>query len=377
MQAEWINTKALLRHLPWDDTPANRAKICDSRKGLHVFFRRVKTQLQARFAQIVNHATLPQVFILGSPHIDNYARTDFGCGMIDFDRSHNGPYAWDLFCFMLSLSLRHVDGLDNFIDSTITKKLLENYQQAIENPEKPYLLYQPLVDKTLKPWQSSPLTYLEANKKWIKKMREQPLEINEPLLQSLVEQYFQHRDEVHRGQHCVITEAGQAAGSFGRVHYIIVLASPEQEQPLILDIKHTKHYLNPLWPHNQWYSHPFEHEGQRMIAASNNHAPGVSGEESYATLNGIEYWARNIPVQTTKIKGQLDSEQQQQLAAAVGSQLGRAHALSINAVGRKELLQHSEKQFSEICAAAAQLQQELLDAWKHYSELADQHKLIS
>src|SRR3990172_1463522 len=86
----YVNSTCLFIRHPWEDNKKVREEICHEIKGPHIFFRRLKTHIQARFAELVDLNNISQVFLHGSPHLDNYARTNTGCGMIDFDRAHVG-----------------------------------------------------------------------------------------------------------------------------------------------------------------------------------------------------------------------------------------------------------------------------------------------
>jgi len=367
--------KIELIHYPWDDDVKTRQKLADPQAGAHHYFRRVKEGVQQLFSKHFDYENTPKVFVFGSPHLDNYAKTNNGIGLIDFDRSYVGPYAWDLFVVLFSLSLRQQQGLDSYLKRSVVEALLSGYLQGYQQPENNYAVYEPLAKKKAKPWQLSAETYLDANKKWAKKLTQHPLPTDDPVLQSLVKQFIKHcavydlPRQINHFRGFEIFEAGRAMGSLGRAHNIIVLKHPKTKQSRILDIKQTKNYLTSTYQYNQHYQNPFIHEGIRMIAASDLHAPSVTGIESYATVNDIQYWGRELPTTNLKIKNNLDQEQQREYAFAVGTQIGRSHALSIKKRHRKALLKHLDQHYSTINQAAKTIQKQLLIAWKYYNEI--------
>lgn len=366
--------KILFHHCPWDDKKGLREKICDERVGAHVFFRRIKEHVQARFEELIDHSEIRPVFLFGSPHIDNYTLTNTGCGLIDFDRAHQGPYLWDLLVMLLSLSLRQAETLESFCDSKVSDSLLAGYQWGLQNQQEQFKVFKPLADLTPKPWQCSTKAYWQSQKGWVGKALIKPISVDDAIIKELVAQYFTNRHEQDKAVNYKILAAGRGVGSFGRVHNIIVLEPHETDNDLkILDIKHTRYYLDPTWQYNQWYSHDFSHEGERMIAASKQHAPGVTENESYATVNGIQYWAREVPILNSKIKGRLKQSDAEAFAYAAGTQIGRSHGISVG----NNLKQHEQdlcKQFPELTKATSQIHQEFMAGWHAYKKDVEEHK---
>lgn len=108
-----------------------------------------------------------------------------------------------------------------------------------------------------------------------------------------------------------------------------------------------------------------------MIAASKIHAPGVTAFESYATLNGIQYWGRAIPLLNKKIKGTLSTASLESLAFAVGTQLGKGHGLTQDpTLIEKHLSQHK----NQLLQTTNQILTELKKGWTYYVELARRMK---
>ncbi len=366
--------KIELIHFPCDDSPKAQKQIQKADTGLHHYFRRVKEGVQTLFASQFDYENTPNVFVFGSPHIDNYAKTNTGIGLIDFDRAYWGPYAWDLFVVLLSLSLRQAKSPTDYLKKSVTQNFLDGYLQAYSQPEDNFSIYQPLADQKPKAWQLDGNAYLSAEKKWAKKLFQHPLPADDAYLKALVKGFIEHSDDKTSFASFKILHAGRAPGSMGRVHNIIALEQSKTKQIRLIDIKPTKDYLINQYSYNQFYKNLFNHDGIRMIAASDLHAPGITGLESYLTLNGIEYWGRELPTINIKIKGNLDREQQEHYAYAVGTQIGRSHGLSIKKHHRKQLLKHLTSEYKTINAGAKSIQKQLHIAHQYYLKLLSTNK---
>ncbi|MDE2290564.1 MAG: MFS transporter, partial [Elusimicrobia bacterium] len=108
---------------PKGDAENIRDNYRSEKRGLHFYFRNMLLPMQARFAELVDVKDMPRVFLHGNPHIDNYAKTNRGAALADFDRSREGPYAWDLVRFMVSLSLRQKTPHHKLLPKSVLKAL--------------------------------------------------------------------------------------------------------------------------------------------------------------------------------------------------------------------------------------------------------------
>ena len=134
---------------PDSESLSNIKRYLDPKKGLYFYFRTQALQMQKRFVKLASIGSTPIAFLHGNPHIDNYARTGTGCGMIDFDRSRMGPYSWDLVRLMSSLIIHKAcqDHKLEDIDKKVFESLLEGYRSRIEDPSMSYKSYGPLMKK--------------------------------------------------------------------------------------------------------------------------------------------------------------------------------------------------------------------------------------
>ncbi len=103
---------------------------------------------------------------------------------------------------------------------------------------------------------------------------------------------------------------------------------------LMIDIKevysekNTRHFFNP-----------YPHHGIRMIEASKIFADGIEERLGYATIQGKQYWGRQIPSFAVKVKKYLDLDECLDVAYSIGSQLGHGHRKSLVSVKSAQLLE--------------------------------------
>jgi hypothetical protein len=105
--------------------------------GPHAFFRYVN----GPFREVVCRRLLaagrphPDVTLHGDPHVEQYAVTDRGRGLADFDEATVGPHLLDLVRFATSLRLAMSDrGWDGADD--VVRVFLAGYADALKNPTR-------------------------------------------------------------------------------------------------------------------------------------------------------------------------------------------------------------------------------------------------
>lgn len=358
------------RH-PKEDGRKVHVQLLHPEAGPYLYFRRVKSPLQTRLAQLVENSKIPKVFLHGSPHVDNYVKTLEGFGLLDFDRAYIGPYSWDIVCALLAVSLRNPQTHHTFLSASLCNVFFENYLEHFHHPEKPYLPYAPLEKVILKPWEKTMEAYLLAGKKWAKKLKKDSLPADDTLALALLKDFFSHTEKNPLKKGYNIASIHNTQGTFGRKRFLYVLQSNHNNQePIFIDIKETRHYLASAWPHWKDYHNPFHHEGERMMAASQLYAPGITKSEGYATCNGIEYWGREIPTLNRKPSKIFRAHEQEAFLIMAGSQLGRGHALSLQDISAENFLTHFQEHSKKLTQISAVLLKELMNVWGVYCERA-------
>jgi dTMP kinase len=349
---------------PAGDAENIRANYLNEKRGAHFYFRNMLLPMQDRFAQLMDMAPMPKAFLHGSPHMDNYAKSAEGAAMVDFDRARVGPYAWDLVRLMVSMSLRQKKPAAGLLDPEVLKQLKKGYLHGFRHPDRPFSEVRQLKDAEPTADEESTDAYLKAGKKWAKELRANPLPVDHPDVVALVEGYAKTQEPGFLDDY-FIEEAGRGQGSMGfRGLFLVVLApkgNAHGRDRILLNIKQVR-----ADPDTEWYKNPYPTQIERMHAAAELYAPGWARRPGAATLDGIEYDVRQISPQNVKIKKMLNHEQQLDFAYAVGTQLGRAHRLSLRGATPAELEKHLDEHYDGIVAAGLTIRDELVDAHARY-----------
>ncbi len=301
-------------------------QLPDRDKAQFLLFRIMGPALQQRIAELVDMSSIPRVFIHGNPHLDNYARTSTGTGMIDFDRSRLGPYVWDVVRFFASLALRRTEGKKTRLQRRLLEAFMEGYLSRLYNSDLFYSTPEILRAIEPDPEQLTTRAYIGANLNWAKRMRRNPIPVDDPRVRQLLLACVENSGEKKLLEQYSFASAGTVIGSLGKEHFILELvpaAMAEKYDDILLDIKET--YTEE---DDEWFSSPVEHHGLRMIKASNLYAPGVETRLSYCTLDGRQYWCRQIPPFKAKLPASLEPQDIDDVAYCVGTQLGRGHRRS-------------------------------------------------
>ena len=349
---------------PAGDAENIRENYLHEKRGAHFYFRNMLLPMQDRFAQLMDMASMPKAFLHGSPHLDNYAKSAQGAAMVDFDRARVGPYAWDLVRLMVSMSLRQKKDADGLLDHDVLKQLKKGYLRGFRHPDRPFSEVRQLKDEEPEKDEETTNAYIKADGKWAKELRANSLPIDDENVVALIDGYAQTQEPGFLDDY-FIEEAGRGQGSMGfRGLYLVILA-PRQKKSgkdrILLNIKATR-----TDPDTEWHKNPYKTEIERMHAAADLYAPGWALRPGSAVLDGVEYDVRQISPQNVKIKKMLDHEQQLDFAYAVGTQLGRAHRLSLQGSTPAELEAHLDAHYDEIAAAGLTIRDEMIDAHARY-----------
>jgi len=362
------SVKVLLWHLPWDEMGKNQERLLHPEKGPYFYFRRSKSPLQERLIQLIDHSKIPRVMIHGSAHVDNYSKTKDAFGLVDFDRAYRGPYIWDVICLLMAIHLRNPEHHEQPLAPSIRETFQEYYLSHFLHPDQFYIPYKPLENITLKPWEENIEEYMKSNKKWAKQLSEAPIELSDPFATTLLHEFLAHHPRKKIFSDFEICNISFASGSFGRKRYLYLLKNKKGES-IFLDIKETKNFLAAPWKHVQFYKNPYASDGERLFESTKIYAPDFLAYESYATLKGVDYWGREIPILNRKPNKTFCEEEQIDFAMAGGSQLGRGHRLSLYEASPEEFLQHFRLEYPRLIEITNLLLEEVLAVWGRYCEV--------
>ncbi|MEJ2363207.1 MAG: DUF2252 family protein [Deltaproteobacteria bacterium] len=157
-------------------------------EGPYNYFRFINI----RFAEAVclrfqkQLGAIPDVNLHGDAHLENYAVTERGRGLTDFDDATIGPMVLDLVRFGVSIHLAcRVNGWEDKAES-IVKSFLSSYGAALENPE---LTIPPpeLVDRIRANFTTNKNSLLKADEELMGPLGE-PLENFKPYFKQFVDQ---------------------------------------------------------------------------------------------------------------------------------------------------------------------------------------------
>ena len=338
--------------------------IAEQKKPQILLFRILGPQLQKLFVHWFDVTEVPKLLLHGNPHLDNYARTHNGAGLVDFDRSRIGPSLWDLMRALTSLTFWSDSEMIK-PNQEVSRCLFDAYFLGLEDRlsywETPDFLRQIRPKK----FQMSPRDYLKGGKKWVKKVQQNLVDPDEAFYAGLYES-FVNTQRSNSLQYWDLAEAAEVSGSMGKKHYVYHLHSlVKTREPILLDIKETYSEED-----NEFFHNPFEQEGERMVTASRIYSPGLEERISYCRFEDNDYWVRQIPSFSVKVPVGLNQDQSLQLAFAIGLQLGRAHRIvdEIYSDGHlKERLQEaSVDRYSEILQVAEAMNEAVMSCYKMY-----------
>lgn len=292
------------------------------REARYLLFRIACPLMQAKLPRLLDLTKVPNTFIHGNPHVDNYVRTFRGSAMLDFDRSRMGPYAWDIIRFLSALSLRREE-MDGFLDHKVVEYFIDAYITHFMNPDIPHKQLKMLKNVEPDKWQMTTKEYLRSNKRWAKKMRENALSPRNDQVMNLLNTFLDSRNDAALMNDFFISEVGLTPGSLGKKHYIYSLMPKNLDShvdAIMLDIKETYQEKN-----NKFFYSPVPHHGLRMIEASKVFADGMEERLGYCTFQNKQFWGRQVPSFAVKVKKFLDKEELCDFAYSVGSELGKGH----------------------------------------------------
>lgn len=308
---------------PFILTNLQEARLDEAIKGEKkpdiLLFRILGPQLQSMFSEIIDLDGVPSILLHGNPHLDNYARTYNGAGLVDFDRARIGPSLWDLLRALSSITFWSEEDQVR-IDAEVSACFFNAYIRALEDRlvywEPPDFLRQIRPKK----YQMTAERYIKSGKKWVKKLQRNQVEPDEPFYAELFQAYCQTLPE-ETLKHWKLKEVAEVPGSMGKRHYVYHLKSLiKTRTPILLDIKET--YIEE---DNEIFHNPFEHQGERMVTASRLYSPGLEERIGFCSYHGEQYWVRQIPTFSAKIPVGIKQDEALQLAQAIGTQLGRGH----------------------------------------------------
>lgn len=343
---------AFLRH-PRDDAPSLRVAHLQGNSGTHRYFRTLGPEMQLRFVELAHPESMPVAFLHGNPHLDNYAKSERGAAMVDFDRARFGPYGYDIVRFLVSLALRRAEPDHRLAHPVVIESFRRGYVYGVHG--LPTTEMDALAHKRPKKWQRSTRKYLRASRKWGERIRRYKIDVRGERLHTLLTGYLQSRDELDVLETHRVELAAEVPGSMGKVHTLVLLTPLDGDgDQRLIDMKET--YVEP---DDRWFFNPFPHQGLRMVRAGEVHAPDWEVRPGWTSHDGFDYWCRQICPGQVKLGRVIDRVEQVDVAFSVASQLGRAHRVSMLGADESTHLEHFRVAFGRWVEIALQLKREV------------------
>lgn len=343
----------------------------------HGYFRFVNrafaTETCRRLAATVGH--LPDVNLHGDAHVEQYAVTDLGRGLTDFDDSTSGPAAIDLLRFSVSLRLTCSQrGWEGAAEGLIAR-FLQGYRDALVNPE--VVCAEPsVVSRIRKKFKYDRKAYFEWVDSIVKSVPEQEQAQLREALKPYVEMMFAEDGSLAPGYFTVKSIGGlqMGIGSALDLKYLVrvegVTAAPDDD--VVLEVKEVRNLRGIACISHQDKIDPFRIlVGQSRIAYEPYKLLGYLSHRD--RVFWIHSWVDNY--KEMKIgKSFASVEELTEVVYDVGVQLGRGHpakiadplGLQLRMAQIKMLDEHRE----DILRASSKMAADTLSAWSRFKEEA-------
>ncbi len=343
------------------------------RSGPHGYFRFINkifaSEVCRRFDAMI--ADNPSVNLHGDAHLEQYAVTDLGRGLTDYDDSASGPGFIDLIRFGVSLRLAcHEQGWNSSADSLFSE-FLEGYRDALKDPlteaHEPAVVkeirshfkfdrekYLQWVESVMQPAPDDERRALwEAIQPYVETMRAENPDLNPT--------YFDVKN---------IGYLRMGIGSALDIKYLFRVAGPTEEplDDVILECKQVRDLTGIPCIISGKRSDPF-----RILIGQARIAYEPFRHLGYFTFRGSTFWVHSWVDNYKEVKIGETFKSYNDLAEVVydvGVQLGRGHVKHIGdplelQIRRKQL-QIVQSHETDLAAACRELADLTIEAWKKF-----------
>ncbi len=355
--------------------PALLQRILDTPHGYFRFINIIFSQEVCRRFEAYLTGT-PTFNLHGDAHIEQYAITDLGRGLTDFDDSSTGPAIIDLMRFGVSLQLACLqnqwqDEADNLYD-----RFLDGYRASLKNPklEAPVPA---LVTRIKREFKFERAKYFE----WVEQIMKPIPQAEETKLVTAMKTYIEamrfENPELAPG-YLGIKQVGYLQLGIGSAQDLKYLVRVEGEttEPLddvVLEVKQVRDLSGISCITIAQSNDPFRVlVGQARIAYEPYRLLG------YIRMDSISFWVHSWVdnYKEIEIAESFQSvEEIAEIAYDVGVQLGRGHtnqiASPLDVQLRREQLRLLAKHESQLKAGCKKLRDLTIMAWERFREEAE------
>ncbi|MEM6731805.1 MAG: DUF2252 family protein, partial [Myxococcota bacterium] len=211
-----------------------------------------------------------------------------------------------------------------------------------------------------KKWQRNLKDYIQARRGWAKHLTDSPAKVEAKVWGALLDLYVEQTGEDCPFGSYAIRAVGERRGSMGKLHRVVLLDCDEPEL-VLLDFKETYAEKD-----TKTFANPFTHQGERMCRAQELYAPSWDPYASFVTFKSNQLWVRSVPAYQAKPKGRLREAEQMDIAFAVGTQLGNAHASSCDKLDRDAFASRFRDDYDDLLFVTSSMLMQVRDAYRRY-----------
>lgn len=318
-------------------------------------------------------ADAPVVNLHGDAHLEQYAVTDLGRGLTDFDDSTAGPAALDLVRFSVSLRLAaEANGWTKDAEALI-QRFLDGYKEGLENPD--VAPSEPTVAARIR----GGFTYDRKRYfEWVDSIiQPMPDDLGEELGQAFVPYVESMRaqdpslpPDFFRVKQVGLLQMG--IGSALDMKFLVRVEGKTEapEDDVVLEVKEVRDLRGVSCITHNAKVDPF-----RILVGQSRIAYRPYELLGYLQLRGKVFWIHSWVDNYREVKLAESFQRVEELEEVVhdvGVQLGRGHAAQIAApLGqqlRRALLTMLEANRGEILRLSADMAKETVAAWKRFAE---------
>lgn len=342
-------------------------------KSVHAYFRFINVRFADAVCERVGQemADFPIVNLHGDPHIEQYAVTDFGRGLTDFDDSSIGPAPLDLVRFGVSIHLAlRESGKDAKQGRRIINELFRGYQAALENPT--IEIAEPAFAKrTREAFHHSPKTFLEEVEGMMNGVTPEVARAFETATGKYAEVMRQQSPDLSESFFRVkkVGRLKTGIGSALNVKYLLRVEgpSPDADDDVILEAKEVRDLSGIRCIRGGPGQDPF-----RIIVGKSRLATQPHPFLGYIRAQDNTFWihAWTVNYQELLIPAIRSADELAEIAFEVGVQLGRGHpkqiASPLDHQLRQELIAAVAKHREAIHTTSEDLARETALAWEAF-----------
>jgi hypothetical protein len=344
----------------------------------HRYFRFVNIPFSQEVCRRFGHSIegTPLFNLHGDAHIEQYAITDLGRGLTDFDDSSTGPAVVDLLRFGVSLNLacrgHECGSLEEVYD-----EFLRGYRAALDDPETEAPVPR-VVQRRRAEFKFDRAAYFE----WIASVMEPMPEEEKKDLAVAMRPYVEamlEEDANLDSRYYEIVDVGylrMGVGSALDLKYLVRIRGSSEEplDDVVLEIKQVRELDEIECISVSKGSDPF-----RVLLGQSRIAYEPYGHLGYIRLRGDTFWIHAWVENYKEVEIGESFESPEELAEVaydIGVQLGRGHPNQIGAPLdlqlRREQMRILERDYDEIKQAVEALSQLSFEAWQRFGERAKQ-----